>query len=379
MSDFQERLVAADPVAGHPYAHHDPEAMFSRIVTQHRVGRDGVLRAFKLKMAGAVTMASLVTAGGIAVLQSAVPGIPVLAFASAGSQKVSSALQFAVTAAPLRVHEEFNFATRPDLASTSSTGNAYRLEVPTNSSAEVDRVGSIFRSAGPSSPFVSISYVSAGVPQWTYRNNSTVAPSSRSSLASPALIDKTARGYVRRLDYGYAITHPQYSSSKNQQSVSYDVVVDGVVTEQGVRFTFGSNFVLAFATGPAFTIGSTVAYPLQSPLAGVDVLNDQQLGEIASSSGSARGLGPPRSTTSPAPTGSLSPTTPDRPPVIHVTLHSVVTTLHSVVLTNGTTWLVPDYVYTGTVNGTTSSGTWSTIAIDPSYVKLPVSKGPPTS
>jgi hypothetical protein len=378
MSDFHERLVAADPVAGRPYAHRDPEAMFSRIVSQHRVGRNGALRAFKLKMAGAVTMASLVTAGGIAVLQSAVPGIPVLAFASASSQKVLSASQFAVTAAPLRVREEFNFVARSNLTSTSSTGNAYRLQVPTNSSAEVDRVGSIFRNAGPSSPFVSISYVSAGVPQWTYRNNSTVVPSSRSSLPSPALIDKTAREYVRRLDYGYAITHPQFSSSKNEQSVSYDVVVDGVVTEQSVRFTFGSNFVLAFATGPAFTIGSTVAYPLQSPLAGVDALNEQQLGEVAPISGSARGVGTPRSTTSPAPTGSLPPTTPDRPLIIHVTLHSVVTTLNSVVLTNGTTWLVPDYVYTGTVNGTTSSGTWSIIAIDPPYVKLPVTKGPPT-
>ena len=375
MSDFQERLAAADPVAARPYAHRDPEAMFSRIVAQHRNGRDGVLRAFKLKMAGAVTMASLVTVGGIAVLQSAVPGIPVLALASAGPQKVVSAAQSYVAAAPMRVHQEFNFVAGPKLASTSSTGNAYRLHVPTSASAEVDRVQSIFHATGQSSPFVSVIYESSVVPQWSYRNNAIVAPSTRSSLLSTSLIDKIAREYVQRLGYGYTIIHPKFSTSTNKKSVSYSVAVNGVVTEQNVRFTFDSNNVLAYATGPAFTIGSSVTYPLQSPVAGVDALNDEQSGVTSSRSGSARGAGKHWSTTSSAPTGSLSPTKPTKPLIIGVTLDSVATTLHSVVLTNGTTWLVPDYFYKGTMkaaNGSTTSGTWSTIAIEPSYVKLPV-------
>ena len=59
-----------------------------------------------------------------------------------------------------------------------------------------------------------------------------------------------------------------------------------------------------------------------------------------------------------------------------MTLDSVSTTLSSYTLTDGSVWMLPLYNYSGTVtnsDGSTYTGTWSTLAVDPSYVQLPVS------
>ena len=52
MSDYQARLMAADPAAGRSYTHHDTETMISRIVSAHPLARDGVLGAPVLINAG---------------------------------------------------------------------------------------------------------------------------------------------------------------------------------------------------------------------------------------------------------------------------------------------------------------------------------------
>jgi hypothetical protein len=380
MSDFQERLAAADPVGSGSYAHRDPEAMLARIVTHNPMRRDGVLRTFKLKMAGAVTMASLVTVGGIAVLQSTAPGLPLLALASAGSHKSISASLAHDFSTAKRINEEFAFTPGPGFTSSATTASAYRLQVPSSASAEVTRITSILGVTGTSSPFVSVSYESSGVPQWSYSNDSTVAPPSRSSLTTFASIEANVQKYLVQLGYGYTATNPLRSNSMNQKNVSYRVVVDGIMTDQNVRFTFDSNNVLTYASGPAFYIDSAISYPLQSHVAGVDVLNDQQRNYFAPRGGSALGPNASASTTSLTPT-SASSSSRTGPPIVGVTLDSVTTTLQSVTLINGSVWLVPDFVYTGMIknaDGSTTSGTWTTIAIDPSFVKLSVAKGPIT-
>lgn len=377
MSDFQERLVAADPVAGRPYSHHDPEAMFSRIVTHHPLQKkDGVLRTFKLKMMGAMTVASLVTVGGIAVLQSAVPALPVLAFASDNFQKAASASSAQGFSTTMRINEEFIFTGGADLAQTTPSANAYRLLVPSSPSAELDRINSIFSVTSSSSPFVSVTYENSGVPQWTY-SNSSAATAPTSSFTSTSSIEAAAQKYIQELGYGYTATDPQLTSSNNQEDISYSVVVDGVLTDQHVQFTFEANNVLTYASGPAFSIGSTVNYPLQSPLAGVGALNEQQRISVTPSSQSSSNPDTIPSTTSP----SLNSATSVGPVIIHVMLNSVTTELKAVTLTNRTVWLVPNYVYSGTIKNagkSTSMGSWSTIALDPAYVTLPVKKAPIT-
>jgi len=82
MSDFEERLRAADPAATSSYQHPDTNAMISRIMARApRAGRH-VLRSFQLRMAGSVAVAAALTVGGIAALEGASPSLAVFALAA---------------------------------------------------------------------------------------------------------------------------------------------------------------------------------------------------------------------------------------------------------------------------------------------------------
>jgi hypothetical protein len=137
----------------------------------------------------------------------------------------------------------------------------------------------------------------------------------------------------------------------------------------------------------------SVSYPLQSPAAGVSVLEAQQLAEFATAtsgtsdqggsstpSGSDNGAPATPPSTDPSDTTTTDPgsgtTNVDAPPIVDVTLDSVSTSLSSYTLTDGSVWMLPLYTYNGTVtngDGSTYTGTWSTLAVDPSYVQLPIS------
>jgi hypothetical protein len=442
MSDFQERLKAADPAAGPPYAHHDGEAMVSRIIAQHPARRRSVLRDFQLKMAGAVTVATLVTVGGIAAMDSAIPGLPVLALASAHNKSTDFAPS--ATGTMMRLYEEFHFSAGPDLSAAASTGPAYRLQFPSSGSAEVARVASIFKVAGstvaPTSSNEawtitdatgpSVTYDSyQGVPVWTYSSNTagdavSSPPASGGAVAtsvpSHAALETVARGFLGQLGYGYAVSSPQFSAETGNSTsvggtatttidwgtVSYNVVVDGMMTDQTVQFTIDSHNQVVSASGPAFSVASTLSYPLQSQVDGVAVLNAQQQSYFAGSgsstsvpsgggivvpqpSGSSTGPTSPTSGSSGSSTGVTTPPgppagsittptdtpTPSGPPIVDVTLDAVNVTLGSFTLSDGSVWLLPVYTYTGRVPNSDGTSNWSTIAIDPAYVQLSDTSG----
>jgi hypothetical protein len=53
--------------------------------------------------------------------------------------------------------------------------------------------------------------------------------------------------------------------------------------------------------------------------------------------------------------------------------------LQSYVLTDGSVWLLPVYVYTGnymTTDGTDETGTWPLLAVQPAYVDVSASTTP---
>ncbi len=432
MSDFQERLKAADPAASAPYAHHDGEAMVSRIIALHPARRRSVLRDFQLKMAGAVTVATLVTVGGIAAMDSAIPGLPVLALASAHNKSTDFAPS--ATGTTMRLYEEFKFSAGPDLSAAASTGPAYKLQFPSSGSTEAARVASIFKVAGstvaPTSSNEawtitdatgpSVTYDSyQGVPVWTYSSSTasdavSSPPASggagATSVPSHAALETVARGFLGQLGYGYAVSSPQFSAETGNSTsvggtatttidwgtVSYNVVVDGMTTDQTVQFTIDSHDQVVSASGPAFSVASTLSYPLQSQVDGVAVLNAQQQSYFAGSgssgggivvpqpSGSSTGPTSPTSGSSGSSTGVTTPpgppagsiTTPtdtptsSGPPIVDVTLDSVNVTLGSFTLSDGSVWLLPVYTYTGKVPTSDGTSNWSTIAIDPAYVQL---------
>jgi hypothetical protein len=127
-----------------------------------------------------------------------------------------------------------------------------------------------------------------------------------------------------------------------------------------------------------------VNYPLQSPAAGVEVLEAAQQsyfaanGAAGQSSGSSGSTPPLPGTTTAPPSNSsgssdTTTTTPSGPPIVDVTLDAETISYQTYQLTDGSVWMLPIYNYTGLVDnadGTSYTGTWSTIAVDPTYIQV---------
>jgi hypothetical protein len=425
MSDFQERLRAADPAASSSYAHPDADAMISRIMSQAPRARRHVLRSFQLRMAGSVAVAAALTVGGIAALEGASPSLAVFALAAPHSLGAKSpGAGFSIAQVPthnmMRIYEEFNFAAGSDLSPNDGTGAAYELTLPASASAEDARVAAIFGVSGtpvdqnndgqdfmvtdPSGNFVEYQTYDT-VPQWSYSvaipqaagTSSTTTDGTTVAMPSQSAVTGDVQNYLGQLGYGYQVTDPQFSTSNNvvtspgvptvttnEEQATYSVVVDGQVTDQYLDFTVDQNNNVVSADGPAFTVAPAVDYPLQSPAAGVEVLEAQQQSYFASNASSSQPSGsgtttPPSSgaaSSPPADTSDTTTTTPAGPPIVNVTLDNETISYQTYALTDGSVWLLPIYNYTGVVNnadGSSYTGSWSTIAVDPTYVQVSTS------
>jgi hypothetical protein len=204
--------------------------------------------------------------------------------------------------------------------------------------------------------------------------------------------------YLGELGYGYQVTDPQFSTSNNvvtspgqptvttnEKQATYGVTVDGQVTDQYLDITVDQNNNLVSMDGPAFSAAPAVNYPLQSPTAGVSVLEAEQQSYFAANGASASGSTTPVGAgssggvvTPPAATATdvTTTTTPSGPPIVNVTLDSETITYQTYQLTDGSVWMLPIYNYSGLVNNTDGSsytGTWSTIAVDPTYIQVSTS------
>jgi hypothetical protein len=434
MSDFNERLRAADPVAGTNYEMRDPNAMMARIMTPSPRVRRHALRSFQFRMAGAVAMASLLTVGGIAALENAGPALQVFALSatSAHASKDSTvrpgmyASAKVPNSAMMRIYEEFNFTAGPNLSASAGSGAAYQLSFPTSGSAEDSRIAAIFGVSGApvdqngdgsewtvnNTNGDEVDYSNyGGVPEFDYNyitpasSSSVTSDGASGNVPSHSTLEGDVQNYLGQLGYGYQVVNPTFSTQTDvtsspgqadvttyEESVDYNVVVDGTMTDQDVSFTVDQNNAIVSADGPVFTTMPVVQYPLQSPVAAVTVLEAQQQALFANgnaSGGSVEPLTAPTTTspdggaavppTTPAPgSGDTTTTAPSGPPIVNVTLDSDTVSLQSYVLTDNSVWLLPIYTFTGTVtnaDGSTYTSTWSTIAVDPAYVQAPVSTG----
>jgi len=437
MSDFGDRLRAADPAAAISYEHPDTNAMISRIVAQAPRARRHVLRSFQLRMGGSVALAAALTVGGIAALEGAAPSLAVFSLAAA---KHSAPLGFSAAntkyganlpgGTMMRIYEEFNFTAGSDLSANAGAGAAYPLQLPTSASAEVARLAAIFGVTGTPVDTNSdgqdftvtdangnfVRYQTYGsVPQWSYSvaipqapgTSSTTSDGTTVSMPSQSTVNGDVQNYLSQLGYGYQVTDPQFSTSNNvtsspgqptlttnDEQATYSVTVDGQTTDQYLDFTVDANNSLVSADGPAFSVMPAVDYPLQSPVAGVEVLEAQQQAYFAqNASGQPSGAGSSTtptagsnsssSGTSPASapptlsdTANTTTTTPSGPPIVDVTLDNETISYQTYQLTDGSVWMLPLYNYTGVVNNTNGSsytGTWSTIAVDPTYIQISTS------
>jgi hypothetical protein len=340
-------------------------------------------------MAGALAASALVTVGAIAALQGAGTVLPLLALQSAGHSAAPGALK--PTLGTMMVRVKYHFTAAPGLALSTPTALSYELQIPSDVSTEALRIAAVFGvtespltiSGNSSSATVtdpsgrSLDYESSGVPQWNYSLPSppvapaTASDTSNADLPSHATLEGDVHGDLAKLGYGYSVSSPSFSTwavtttnadgtaqqTTSNESVTYTVEVDGIATDQSVDFSVDANNNVVYASGPAFSVTSTSNYPLQSPTQGVAALNaEQQNGSLSSSNAS--------STTSTSPAG---------PPIVDVNLTSVSLSLATYQLTDGTSWLLPAYDYTGVTantDGTSSSGDWYVLAVDPSYVQV---------
>jgi hypothetical protein len=395
VSDFEDRLAALDPAAGPSYQHRDLDALISRITTQPVVRKRRLWHKIELKLAGTLITGALVTAVSVAVFQGG-SGLPVLAIQSASGVKAPNAFGSAA-AGTMQVYERFNFTAGPGLTATTPTSPSYELKIPSNATSEAARVAAIFGATGTpvnasgssdwlvsSSSGATLDYSNIGIPQWMY-TGATSTNASTADLPSQATLAGDVQRYLKQLGYGYRLSAPSFgtttssndtstTSATSTEDVTYTVDVDGIATDQSFSFSVDANNVVVSASGPAFSVGTTTNYPLQSLAAGVSALNAEQQSRFPSTTpttGTGSGVQPGTTDT--------TPTKQAGPPVINVTLDADALSLATYQLTDGSLWLLPVYNYTGTeitADGTTSTGTWNELAVNPNYVQV---SGPASS
>jgi hypothetical protein len=381
VSDFDERLAALDPAAGQPYQHRDLDALISRVTAQPRPATRRLWRNIELKIAGTLIAGSLVVAGTLAIVEGGAPALPALAL-----QKASSGFAVALPAksATMELYAEFDFSAGAALSTSAPSSLSYELTIPHDGAQVAAHVALVFGVVGSpvntngngsdwtvkSSSGAALDYENSGVPQWYYSSTSPqIAPATASStpvnpLPSKAVVANDVQHYLAKIGFNYAVASPSFGTSttsttdangthvtSSTEDVTYNVVIDGVTTDQSVNFSVEANNVVAYASGPAFDVGTSYGYPLESPSAGVAALNAAQKTKYSPSSAQATSSGPP---------------------IVDVTLNNNTLSLQTYELTNGTWWLLPVFNYQGAyiAHGTSSTGTWSEVAIAPSYVQL---------
>lgn len=398
MSDFEDRLAALDPVAGTSYQHRDLDALISRITEQPVTRKIGLWRRIELKLAGTLVTGALVGAATVALVQGG-SSLPVLAIQNAVGTTAPKAFGAAASGA-MQIYARFNFTAGPGLTATTPTNLSYELQIPSSAASEASRVASIFGVSGSpvnasgssdwlvtDSSGATLDYSNVGVPQWTY-TSATSTNASSADVPSQTTLAGDVQSYLKKLGYGYTLSAPSFgtttsssdtgtSSTTSTEDVTYSVDVGGVATDQSLSFSVDANNGVVSASGPAFSVGTTTNYPLQSLAAGVSALNAEQQSRFPSTTpttgapGSGSGVQPGTTDT--------TPTTQVGPPVVNVTLNADALSLATYQLTDGSLWLLPVYDYTGTeitADGSTSSGTWNELAVDPTYVKV---SGPASS
>lgn len=373
MSDFAERLAAADPVAATPYEHADLAAMTSRITAQSRATSRPLLRTFQLRVASAVAVATVVTLGAITALQSAGPSLAVLEIGTAGKFAVVSS----APASAMRINARIHFVAGPAISSAAGTASAFSLHVPADPVGEVTRIAKAFGVKGSPTERIGevgtwdvrdssgaiVSYESLSVPpRWTYSNGSSAPTLPPITPTSPGGVTLTpvrtasitaASRYLARLRFGYDLGRPTltWTSDPNlplaaqppldRQVITFTVQVQGVATDQIVVFMFDTAGKLLWASGRDFSVLASTDYPLSNPVQSVNTLNSEQ------TLPTTQGTSPHHQTS--------------------VTLMSEVLSLRTFQLTSGADWMLPTYVFSQILGGPSSK--WWIVALAPAFLK----------
>ena len=431
---FEDRLIASDPTAGAPYSPTNLDAMISRVVASP-YEKATAWRGFKFRMAGSVAAASLLTALGITALNTAGNALPILGFAAPSAHKsVGYAAQSPVAGTFMIARLNYQFTGANNFPTQAGVATSYTLGAPSDPAGTLSAIAKILQvDVGvPSTTDNGQSYTAngsqysgwlvpyAGYDTWGVDVNAAPTPVS-SSAAAPTSDQVTALAvsYAKALGT-FDVGPPSVTSdATGTTNVTVPVLVDAKTTSVDYFFSFAADGSLVSAGGDSFTIQPAGDYPLLSPADAVGQINAQSAismgmmttGGIASASSSGSGSSsgsvgssvpptatptPSASTTSTVAPPSTSPTTgpitsspssppsgPSTPPTDStptttttmaptlVDLTSYTTEYGLYTLANGTTMLLPIYVYEGTVQGDSSyQVSFRVVPIDPAYLDL---------
>lgn len=405
--DSIQRLINADPVRTAPRDYPDADRVVHRALAAKSRSSIGV--AFRAQVASAVLGASLLTGVGITALQSSAPSLPVLALSSPSSTTNASDSKMAGSMLRPMMLSDFRFdgsaltelpSSAPVWRVTGSQGldefkkiaTALGLEGPVAVStyevtAGSDSPDTTYSITDPQRGTLSYSAWSGGsLGSWWFSADATSAQTSISNSQSVAgdaelkdQFTQRANDFATSLQLGYEFGKPDVYLYDNGDgaisgaSVSFTMLLDGLETNIGLYVSFDGEGQVTSASGSLGQFERVGNYPLTGVADGVVRLQDQNSLNVTAS----------RDAT--APTNSVSstevtdgavvdPVPSVEPAVVHVELTSVQVQLQMASV-GGATYLVPYYVYGGTVNpgdsaGGSWDGTWSVIAVSSKYITI---------
>jgi len=433
VTSFEERLIASDPAAGAPYTSANFDAMISRIVASPYEKSATAWRGFKFRMAGSVAAASLLTALGITALNTAGSALPILGFAAASTHKSAGFATQSPTAGTFMIARlNYQFHGADNFPTQGGVATSYTLNAPSDPAATLSDVAKVLHVdvATPSTTDNGQSFTAngaqysgwlvpyAGYDTWGVNVNATQSTSVPTQ--SPDQLKALAVSFAQALgtfDVGTASVDAP-GGPTGPTNVTVPILVAGENTGMDYFFSFAGDGTLLNAGGDSFAIQPAGDYPLLSPADAVGQINAQfaismgmlATGGIASASSSGTGtssggvgshppptpaagdattstVAPPTTQpstqpttgpiTSSPPSGPATPpsdaapttTTTLAPTIVDLTGYSSQYGLYT--LTNGTTMLLPIYVYDGTIEGDSSYQVrFHVVPIDPSYLDL---------
>lgn len=304
------RLRAIDPAAGATYEHADISAMFDRVTARPRLERVSFARGFRVRITGAVAAAALVSLGGIAIMETAVPSLSVLAIgASSNGGRSSFATSLpntqiqtpSATSGP-QISSDVTFVAGPGLSSVGENAPSYVLTPAGSFSALSVRIARVLGAAGTSSARAGAdSYWTIGATcgksvsfwsdeaelNWEFTNSDSFGgpcarPGADATGPTGGVGDADALARSLSLLDHLGVTGPfgtaTYQRAPNGEGSTWTTVsIPWVVGGPGSGFEFdvtlsGVGDVVA-ADGVDVTVTRSVAYPLISPVAGVAELN----------------------------------------------------------------------------------------------------------
>lgn len=430
MRSIDERLIASDP-ATQGYAHPDFGAMVTRVVATPVSRRDAAWQSFRLKVAAAVTVTGVLTGAGIAALSAAGVALPVLSFAASAQHQTGASTSSAFGAVGtdkvvpgmyMPIMRNWQFTGSDNFSSAPGSATVYTLSAPSDPAATLSAAASALgvnlatpTSAGngqdylaPGPAYSGWISTSGGFSMWGIGVNNQPGTVSSSDAVAPDSFNATALADARKLGT-YNLGAPTATALGTDTSglidVTVPILVGGRATDFLYDFTFAVDGSLVSASGVSFTLTTLGDYPLISPAAGVDQINAQlyiasafvpgfggfssgvsSTGAGSSGSGvatpptvingsSSAGSAPADTSPPVSPPSTVDSTTTTLPPVI-VNLTDVTDQYGAYAMSDGSTLLLPLYVYAGDIAGDSGPVSFRVIPVDPAYLNLSMAVRP---